>query len=55
MTNSNEAKLAQCGLIMPISAIDDCSAEHWLEVAQIIRESCESISSPKFEVRLVRE
>ena len=28
-----------CGIIMPISAIDGCSGEHWAEVKNIISES----------------
>lgn len=44
-----------CGLIMPISAIDGCSADHWAEVKRIIEESIESISNPRFRVRLVSD
>lgn len=44
-----------CGLVMPISAIDNCSAEHWAEVKTIITESVEGITEPKFQVKLVSE
>jgi len=44
-----------CGLVMPISAIDGCSAEHWGDVKRIIAESISTIDSPKFEARLVSE
>lgn len=41
-----------CGLIMPISAIDGYSAEHWEEVRAIIRES---LADTDFEIRLVSD
>jgi hypothetical protein len=44
-----------CGLIMPISAIDGCASEHWADVKSIITEAVESISNPKFNVRLVSD
>ena len=44
-----------CGLVMPISAMDGCTAEHWSEVKSIITESVESIKDFKFTVRLVSE
>lgn len=44
-----------CGLIMPISAIDGCTAEHWSDVKSIVIESIESIVSPKFIVKLVSD
>jgi hypothetical protein len=44
-----------CGLIMPISAIDNCSSEHWIEVKSIITEAIESIADPRFTVRLVSD
>ncbi len=30
----------RCGIIMPISAIDGLSADHWLEVLNIFKEAC---------------
>lgn len=48
-------KSLECGLIMPISAIDGCSAEHWDEVKNIITESVESITENKFLVSLVSD
>lgn len=44
-----------CGVVMPISAIDGCSAEHWVEVKNIIYESVESIQEPSFAVKLVSD
>jgi hypothetical protein len=45
----------KCGLVMPISAIDGCGAEHWIDVKAVITEAVESISDPKFETRLVSQ
>jgi nucleoside 2-deoxyribosyltransferase len=44
-----------CGLIMPISAIDGCTSDHWTEVKAIIIESVEAINQHKFAVKLVSE
>ena len=44
-----------CGIVMPISAIDGCSAEHWSEVKAIIQDSIDSIDAPKFCARLVSD
>jgi hypothetical protein len=44
-----------CGIVMPISAMDECTAEHWTEVKSIICEACESIEVPTFEAKLVSE
>ena len=36
-----------CGIIMPISAIDGCSSEHWAEVKKILSEAiCDAGYSP---------
>ncbi|MBL8511393.1 MAG: hypothetical protein JNM52_07090, partial [Betaproteobacteria bacterium] len=48
-------KSVSCGLVMPISAIDGCSPDHWSEVKNIITESIEGIAEPKFTVRLVSD
>ena len=40
---------------MPISAIGECSADHWAEVKAVITESVESILDPQFAVRLVSD
>jgi len=32
----------ECGIVMPISAIDGCSADHWKEVLGIFREAIEA-------------
>ncbi len=50
----SEEKL-KCGVIMPISAIDGCSPEHWLEVKDIIFESVESVSDYNFSISLVSD
>lgn len=43
-------KKLKCGLVMPISAIDGCSAAHWEEVRLIIKEA---LSDTEFNVELV--
>ena len=49
------ATVLACGLIMPISAIDGCTSDHWGEVKAIVTESVESILEPRFAVRLVSD
>lgn len=44
-----------CGLIMPISAIDECTADHWAEVKAVVIEAIEAIEEPRFKVRLVSD
>lgn len=42
---SKEETLAEkesCGLVMPISSIDGCNEQHWLDVKDILTESVES-------------
>jgi len=59
--NAQEAKSTErvaeltCGLIMPISLLDGCSADHWAEVKSIIIEAVESIAAPRFITRLVSD
>lgn len=45
-------KKFNCGLIMPISAIDGCSPEHWSEVQEIIKEALEDTD---FSVKIVSD
>jgi hypothetical protein len=44
-----------CGLIMPISSIDGCTAEHWADVKAIVTEAVEGIVGTKFVVKLVSD
>lgn len=44
-----------CGIIMPISPIDGCSAEHWVDVRSIIEEAITSIEAPIFSIKLVSD
>lgn len=53
--HSSESDMRQCGIVMPISAIDGCSAEHWSEVKAIITDAMESIDAPRFTARLVSD
>ncbi len=52
MTNNTEQKCVKmcCGLIMPISSIDGCNEQHWLDVKDILNDSIESAG---FESKLV--
>jgi len=52
---TDKPKTVTCGLIMPISVLDGCSAEHWAEVKLIMTESIEKIDDPKFTVKLVSD
>lgn len=45
-------KTLKCGLVMPISAIDGCSAEHWEEIRIIIKEA---LNETDFLVELVSD
>jgi hypothetical protein len=44
--------LPKCGIVMPISSIDNCSAEHWSEVLTILRDI---ITNAGFEPNLVSD
>jgi hypothetical protein len=39
-----------CGIVMPISAIDDCPATHWVDVRKIVEEAADMAG---FRARLV--
>jgi nucleoside 2-deoxyribosyltransferase len=55
MTDKTNTTELACGIIMPISPIDGCSAEHWIEIKNVIVESIEAIDHPKFLPRLVSD
>lgn len=48
----NNPPKPKCGIVMPISPIDGCPAEHWLEVLSILKESIELAG---FEPNLVSD
>lgn len=50
--STNDKKLLKCGIIMPISTIDGCSNEHWMEVRSILKEA---ITDAGFEAHLVSD
>lgn len=54
-TSPPEKKVVKCGIVMPISAIDGCSVEHWNDVRNIIEDSVKSIDNWKVDVRLVSD
>lgn len=49
--NNHSAKLV-CGIVMPISATDGCSEEHWSEVLDIVTDA---IDDSDMEARLVSD
>lgn len=53
--NVNDIEEIKCGIIMPISSIDGCSSEHWLEVKSILLEATSSIAEYKFTTAIVSE
>ena len=50
-----EKEKIKCGIIMPISSIDGCMPEHWVEVKSIFTEATSSISQYVFETSIVSE
>ncbi len=54
---SRAVKLSELtgGLIMPISSLDSCTADHRGEVKTIVTEAVESTASPRFVKRLVSD
>lgn len=44
-----------CGIVMPISPLDGCSAEHWSDVKALIQEAVASIDGYQFKTDLVSE
>ncbi|WP_371322868.1 hypothetical protein VX159_10655 [Dechloromonas sp. ZY10] len=54
-TSDSIKERMQCGIVMPISAIDGCTADHWSEVKAIITDAVERIEAPKFTARLVSD
>jgi hypothetical protein len=48
----NEMVKEKCGIIMPISELDGCSEEHWIDVKNILTEAIEAAN---FEANLVSD
>jgi len=58
MKNQLDQKAAvslTCGIVMPISPIDGCGADHWADVKAIILDAVQSIDEPKFSASLVSD
>ena len=53
--DENQSEKRLCGLVMPISATDGCTSDHWSEVKTIISDAVSMIGEPKFSVRLVSD
>lgn len=49
---NDKAKKLKCGLVMPISAIDGCLEDHWVEVKEVIKEA---LLDTDFNVELVSD
>lgn len=49
---NSQDKRPICGIVMPISAIDDCSANHWEDVKTIL---CEAIEAAGYAPNLVSD
>ncbi|MDZ4442884.1 hypothetical protein ORM30_20755 [Bacillus cereus] len=47
------SKEKHCGIIMPIAAMDGYSAEHWLDVKNIIIEATKNVEGLKFKTEIV--
>ncbi|MFQ6554473.1 hypothetical protein Q7F05_00760 [Pseudomonas sp. Lb2C1-1] len=52
---ASEKGALTCGLVMPISAIDGCTAEHWADVKNIICDAIGGIEGLNFIPKLVSE
>ena len=50
-----DKKELNCGLIMPISAIDGCPKEHWNDVKNIIIDTVKSIENYDMKAQLVSD
>jgi len=55
LSSNDSGKPLDCGIIMPISAIDGCSADHWLDVKSIIVDAIERIKDYNFRAALVSD
>jgi len=49
---SNEMLKEKCGIVMPISELDGCSEQHWIDVKNILMETIEAAD---FEANLVSD
>ncbi|MET3626043.1 hypothetical protein [Burkholderia sp. 572] len=54
-TEKNNPEVLQCGIVMPIAAMDGVTADHWAEVKTIIIEAMNTLDSPRFSTALVSD
>ncbi|WP_157644643.1 hypothetical protein [Burkholderia ubonensis] len=54
-TEKDSPKVLQCGIVMPIAAMDGVTADHWAEVKTIIIEAMNTLDSPRFSTALVSD
>lgn len=52
---ADKKKHLNVGLVMPIAPIDGCSAEHWIDVKQIITESLSNLPGYSCDPKIVSE
>ncbi|MEX3811732.1 hypothetical protein AB3X96_15950 [Paraburkholderia sp. BR13439] len=54
-TEKTNPEVLQCGIVMPIAAMDGVTADHWAEVKTIIIEAMNTLDSPRFSTALVSD
>ncbi|KVN46923.1 hypothetical protein WT12_15190 [Burkholderia territorii] len=54
-TPKDSPEVLQCGIVMPIAAMDGVTADHWAEVKTIIIEAMNTLDSPRFSTALVSD
>ncbi|WP_186177736.1 hypothetical protein [Burkholderia gladioli] len=54
-TEKNSTEVLQCGIVMPIAAMDGVTADHWAEVKTVIIEAMDTLDSPRFNTALVSD
>lgn len=52
---AKEDKTISVGLVMPIAPIENCSAEHWLDVKSIIADALSASENYTFDTKIVSE
>ncbi|MCY7670255.1 hypothetical protein MH064_02950 [Bacillus altitudinis] len=51
--SQTDTEIKHCGIIMPIAAMQGYTAEHWIEVKNILIESTKQIDGIKFKAEIV--
>lgn len=53
LMSQTDTEIKHCGIIMPIAAMQGYTAEHWIEVKNILIESTKQIDGIKFKAEIV--